>query len=317
MTLEATPPVDLDRVQALLANIEEVIYGKREAVTLAVVGLLARGHVLLEDVPGTGKTTLARSLALSVRAQFRRIQFTADMLPTDVLGFSAPTGEQAEFRFRPGPIFGNIVLADELNRTTPRTQSSLLECMNVGRVSVDGVTHELPDPFLVVATQNPLEFEGTYPLPESQLDRFLLRIRMGYPDRDTERQVLLSQVERHPIDGLQPVLELPEVRALIRRVREVRVEDSLLEYILEITAATRQTNRFLLGVSPRAALGLYRAAQALALTEGRDFCVPDDVKRLVVPVLAHRLIPSPLDGGGSVGSEDVLAELVESLPSPQ
>jgi MoxR-like ATPase len=321
VTVEAVAPPDLARAQALITNVEQVIFGKREAITLAAVGLLARGHLLLEDVPGTGKTTLARALARSVDADFRRIQFTSDMLPSDVLGVSVWSRDAEAFRFQAGPIFANIVLADELNRTTPRTQSALLECMNTGQISLDGVTHTLPDPFLVVATQNPLEFEGTYPLPESQLDRFLLRIQMGYPDRESERLVLESQTEGHPLDALQPVLSTSEVRRLCDIVRRVRVADSIREYVLEIADATRRTSRLLLGVSPRASLGLYRASQALALLEGRDFVVPDDVKRLVLPVLAHRVIPAAVEAGQAAtpgaGSEDVLTDLLEAISVPE
>ena len=320
MTLETAPPVDAGKIQGLIDNLEQVIFGKREAITLAVVGLLARGHVLLEDVPGTGKTTLARALAKSVDGSFRRVQFTSDMLPTDVLGVSVWSNDDNAFQFRPGPIFSNIVLADELNRTTPRTQSALLECMNTGSVSIDGTTHELADPFLVIATQNPLEFEGTYPLPESQLDRFLLRIQLGYPDRESERRVLLSQVDHHPIDDIGPVLSPEEVRALSNRLQFIRTSNSLVDYVLEIAEATRSTNRLLLGVSPRAVLGLFRAAKALALVEGREYCIPDDVKRLVVPVLAHRVVPAPSESAGvmaTAGAASVLDDLLEEIATPE
>ena len=244
------------------------------------------------------------------------MQFTADLLPADVLGFSIPDPQSGELRFQAGPIFANVVLADELNRTPPRTQSALLECMNTSQVSVDGVTRDLERPFLVIATQNPLEYEGTYALPESQLDRFLLRVRLGYPDVSTEREVLLGGLERDPLESLEPVIDAAGVVALQRASRAVRVEDALVDYLLAVISKTRETNRLLIGASTRAAQGLLRAAQALALVEGRDYCVPDDVKRLVVSVLGHRVVASPLDGRGEGSGESVLRELLDEVPVP-
>ena len=301
---------------ALVANVERAVLGKREAVTLAIVALLAEGHALIEDVPGTGKTTLARALARSLDLTFRRIQFTSDLLPADVLGVAIFDAAVGELRFRPGPIFGNVILADELNRTTPRTQSALLECMNEGRVSVEGETRDLPRPFLVIATQNPIEFEGTYPLPESQLDRFLLRIRMGYPRREDARRLLAGEATAVPVEELRPVMSRTQALAAIDATRRVRVDPALVEYVLELVERTRRSPRFLLGASPRAGLGLRRAAQALALCEGRDYCVPDDVKRLAGPVLAHRVVPALGDGAEEGDAEELLRSLVEAVAVP-
>ncbi len=316
MTSKVRPRSADNALQTLISNVEKVIYGKTQAVKLCVIGLLAEGHVLLEDVPGTGKTTLARALAKSVDVEFRRIQFTSDLLPADLLGVSVYSAAHERFEFQPGPVFGSIILADELNRTTPRTQSALLECMDERRVSADGVTRDLPHPFQVIATQNPLEFEGTYPLPESQLDRFLLRVTIGYPDRETERKVLLSRLELDPIDAIGSVMTREELVSAIRSVREIRVEESLFDYVLEFTEATRRGGTFLLGASPRAGLGWVRAAQALALVEGRDFCIPDDFKELAIPVLAHRTVCAAGNGGGDESAEEALAALLDELPAP-
>lgn len=315
MSTQASRDVPGGRPQELVRNVERVVFGRREAVTLAVVGLLAGGHVLLEDAPGTGKTTLARALARSVDLGFRRIQFTADLLPADVLGVSTPDPATGEFRFRPGPVFAHVVLADELNRTTPRTQSALLECMNAGQVTVDGVTRPLPRPFLVVATQNPLEFEGTYPLPESQLDRFLLRIRTGYPARSDERRVLVEHAGADLLETLEPVMDVAGLLAAQEAAKAVRVDDRLVEYVLDLVARTRQGGRFLLGLSPRAGIGMLRAARALAFLEDRDYCVPDDVKRLVVPVFAHRVVAARQDEKGGE-ADRLLAELAETVAVP-
>jgi MoxR-like ATPase len=278
------------RIAALRENVQRVICGKDEVVRLAVVALLAKGHLLIEDIPGVGKTTLASALARSLGCGFRRVQFTSDLLPSDVLGVTIFNPDERRFEFQPGPIFTNVLLADEINRTTPKTQSALLEAMAEFRISVDSGVHALPDPFFVLATQNPVEHHGTYPLPDSQLDRFLMRIDMGYPDRDAEREILVRQRLTHPAETLEPVLGGAEVVALQKQVRDVRVEDAVLDYLLTVVATTREVPAVELGVSPRGSLSLYRACQALALVDGRDYVLPDDVKRLAVPVLAHRLI---------------------------
>ncbi len=299
-----------ESVRLITENVERVFLGKSAVVRRSLVGLLAEGHLLIEDVPGVGKTTLARALARSIDVSFQRIQFTPDLLPGDVTGVSVYEAAKAEFTFQPGPIFAQVVLADEINRTTPRTQSALLEAMSDRQVTVDGVTHPLPQPFLVLATQNPHEFEGTYPLPESQLDRFLMRIRIGYPSRDDEKRVLTSRGRSDPLDTLEPVVGAEDVLAMQAAVREVAVEDSLYDYVLAIVAETRASRDIEIGASPRGALHLSRAAQALAFLEGREYVIPDDVKRLAVGVLAHRLVGRTL---ASDGPEDEREAIVRRI----
>jgi len=279
-----------ERIATLRNNIQKVICGKDDVVKLAVVSLLAKGHLLIEDIPGVGKTTLASALSRSLGCTFSRIQFTSDLLPSDVIGVTIFNPESHEFEFKPGPVFTNILLADEINSTTPKTQSSLLEAMSEFRISVDSRTHPLPDPFFVLATQNPVEHHGTYPLPDSQLDRFLMRIEIGYPDATAEKEIIVRQRLTHPADTIEAVLSAADVTALQKHVREVRVEESVLDYLVAVVEATRTAEMVELGVSPRGSLSLYRAAQALALVEGREYALPDDVKELAVPVLAHRLI---------------------------
>lgn len=304
-------------VGELEANICKVVLGKAEVVRLCVVALLAGEHVLLEDVPGVGKTLVGKALAKSISARFCRIQFTPDLLPSDIVGSSVFNAKTTEFFFSSGPIFANIVLADEINRTTPRTQSALLEAMSDGQVSIDGVTHQLPRPFMVIATQNPFEFEGTYPLPESQLDRFLLRISVGYPDREEELRVLSMHRAGEPVEGLAPVVDCHQVSTLQAAVRQVAMEESIHEYVLDIVEATRRSSELHVGVSTRGALCLYRASQSLALIEGRDYVVPDDVKRLSVPVLAHRVITKGYLHGGQRGAVEALIQrLVDDVPVP-
>jgi MoxR-like ATPase len=308
-------PTDL--IVRLQQNISSVVLGKPGAVQLAVVALLAGEHVLLEDVPGVGKTLVGKAIARSLAGLFHRIQFTPDLLPADITGSSVYNSQTHEFVFCPGPIFANVVLADEINRATPRTQSALLESMSERQVSADGQTHPLPRPFMVIATQNPVEFEGTYPLPESQLDRFLLRIPLGYPERLVELQVLTSHREGEPVDSLSPALDCQQVAALQAAVRQVTVEDSINEYVLDIIQATRHCEELHVGVSTRGTLALYRAAQAAALVAGRRFVVPDDVKRLTVPVLAHRVIPKGyLHGGQRAVIESLIERLVDDVPVP-
>jgi len=307
------------QIAQLRQSIATVIKGKDEAIGLAIVALLARGHLLIEDVPGVGKTTLAHALARSFNCSFQRIQFTSDLLPSDVVGISVFNQTQNEFEFRPGPVFANIVLADEINRTTPKTQSALLEAMNEAQVTMDGRTHALPQPFMVMATQNPIEHHGTYPLPESQLDRFLLRIRMGYPARASEKEILRNHSGQAPMDGMRPVMEARDVLAMQEAVRQVRVDDSLLDYALEIVEGTRRTERLTMGVSPRGSLMMHRAAQARAFAEGRDFCLPDDFKQLILPVFAHRVVVNTRFASiqkKSEQAEAILTELVDSTHVP-
>jgi MoxR-like ATPase len=307
------------KIVALHDNIERVICGKSEVVTLAVVTLLARGHLLIEDVPGVGKTTLAQSFARSLNCSFKRVQFTSDLLPSDIIGLSVFHQQTREFEFRPGPIFANIVLADEINRTTPKTQSSLLEAMNDAQVSVENHTHPLPRPFMVIATQNPVEYQGTFPLPESQLDRFLIRVHMGYPGVDDEKRILAGRQIVPRADDLSPVLTADEVVALQDEASRVTVDDALIDYLMAIVTATRTRPDLDLGVSTRGAVFLYRAAQAMALVEGRTYCLPDDVKRLAIPVFAHRMIVNP--GVESFGrrtddAKDILLEVLDQVPVP-
>src|SRR5690242_7309026 len=285
----STPAATISRAAQLENALRNIIRGKDEVVRLAVVAIFARGHLLIEGVPGVGKTTLAQALARGLDCTFQRVQFTRDMLPSDVLGISIYSAMEQKFEFRHGPVFTNVLLADEINRTTPKTQSALLEAMNEGQVTVDGRAYPLPQPFLVIATQNPIEHHGTYPLPESQLDRFLLRVRMGYPEGDAERAILRSQAGAAQLDNVRPVLTGEDVVSMQNEVGQVRVDDSLVSYTLEIVRRTRQSEYLSLGVSPRGALMLYRAAQARAYVEGRTYCTPDDIKPMVVPVFAHRV----------------------------
>jgi MoxR-like ATPase len=307
------------KIKALQSNIERVIKGKSQAVELTVLALLARGHLLIEDVPGVGKTTLAQSLAQSLGCSFKRIQFTSDLLPSDIVGVSIYNPQKQDFEFKPGPLFAHIVLADEINRTTPKTQSSLLEAMNDAQVSVDSRTHRLPQPFMVIATQNPWEYHGTFPLPESQLDRFLMRIRIGYPNSLDEKTILERQQLLHPADELEPVLSEQEIVDLQEKAEKVRVEDSLMEYLLAIVSATRRSEYLALGVSTRGAIALHKAAKALALVRQRDYCLPDDIKELAPLVFSHRVRLEAKQGIHDHRSEDVervIQDIVESVPVP-
>jgi MoxR-like ATPase len=314
MSAKATSVAQIATLQRAIGG---AIKGKDDAIALALIALLARGHLLIEDVPGVGKTTLAHALARSFNCAFHRVQFTSDMLPSDLIGISVWNQARQEFEFKPGPLFANVVLADEINRTTPKTQSALLEAMNEAQVTVDNRTYPLPQPFLVLATQNPIEHHGTYPLPESQLDRFLLRIRMGYPSRESEKEILRNRAAG--TDGLQPVLDAAQVVAMQDAVPRVRVDDSLLDYALAIVERTRTNEKLSLGVSPRGSVMLHRAAQARAFLLGRDYCIPDDFKRLIVPVFAHRVVVNSRYVSTQKKSEmceAILSEITESVPVP-
>lgn len=302
--------------EKLTANLEKVIVGKRHALELAVVALLCQGHVLIEDVPGVGKTMLARSLAKSLDCTFNRIQFTPDMLPSDVTGVSIFNQATREFEFRAGPVMGQVVLADEINRATPKTQAALLEAMDEHQVTVDGTTHPLPSPFIVLATQNPIEYEGTFPLPEAQLDRFLIRLQLGYPALQDEMRVLDQQKSTHPINMLKEVSTAGEVLAAAETVRAIYVSDPVRRYIVEITSRTRQNSDVYLGASPRGSLSLYRAGQALAGLAGRDYVLPDDIKVLCAPILAHRLIVTPAARLRELSEARIVQEIVEKVPVP-
>ncbi|HVR28769.1 MAG TPA: AAA family ATPase [Thermoanaerobaculia bacterium] len=303
-----------DSIRRLEENVQMVVRGKPEAIRLAVVSILARGHVLIEDVPGVGKTTLAQALAKSIGLDFQRIQFTSDLLPSDIIGVSIYRRDREAFEFSPGPLFANIVLADEINRATPKTQSALLEAMSERRVSVDRERFDLPDPFVVLATQNPLEFQGTFPLPESQLDRFLMSLELGYPPRAEERELLLSGGVDDILASLAPVVDRAELVALQRQVAGVRVAEKLADYILTVAEATRAGDEFALGVSTRAAQDLFRAAQAMAVCEGRDFAVPDDIQRTALTVLSHRVMLR--SGGGIKATRSALRGVLSRIPVP-
>jgi MoxR-like ATPases len=316
---EALAGAASERIELLQGAIERVIRGKPEAVRLAIVTLLAGGHLLVEDVPGVGKTTLAHALARALDCSFQRIQFTSDLLPSDVIGLSIYNQNASLFEWKPGPIFANVVLADEINRTTPKTQSALLEAMAEGQVTVEGITHALPGPFIVLATQNPIEHHGTYPLPESQLDRFMLRLRIGYPGPADEKQILRDREHAEPLDDVQAVMSAAEVLELQQAVSEVSVADAIVDYLMRIVTATRSSEMLDLGVSPRGTLSLFRAAQALALTEDRTYCIPDDIKRLVIPVFAHRLTVSSRYSSSMRRSEEaeaVLQEIMKTISVP-
>ncbi len=300
-------------------TLRKVIRGKDDVVRLSVVCLLARGHLLIEGVPGVGKTTLGQAIARALECSFQRVQFTSDMLPSDVIGISIYSAVEQEFEFKRGPVFTNVLLADEINRTTPKTQSALLEAMNENQVTVDAHSYALPQPFLVIATQNPVEHHGTYPLPESQLDRFLMRARMGYPDANAEREILRSEAGTTKLEAMQPVLGAADVLEMQQAVTQIRVDDSLVQYTLAIVRKTRESEHLSLGVSPRGSQMLYRAAQAMAFLEGRNFCTPEDFKPLVVPVFAHRVVVNGLYASTlkkSEQAEQVLREIVESTPVP-
>ncbi len=323
MTIRPSLPEERSRESSrLLAklenNVASVFLGKPETIRLALVALLAEGHLLIEDVPGIGKTLLAKALARSLGCSFHRIQFTPDLLPSDLLGTSVFHQGTGAFVFQPGPLFTQVVLADEINRATPRTQSALLEAMSDRQVSMDGQTRPLGPPFFVMATQNPYEFEGTYPLPESQLDRFLMRLRIGYPQRDAEKRILTGHRSGEPVEHLQAVLSAEEVVSLQLQARQVRVEEALADYLLDLVTATRYHPDIHLGGSTRAALALYRAAQALALIEGRDYVVPDDIKRLAVAVLAHRILPrSARPDSSANAAEEIVRDILAQTPVPQ
>jgi MoxR-like ATPase len=300
----------------LIGNLEKVIIGKHQTIEAIVVGLLCQGHVLIEDVPGVGKTVLARSLAKSLGCSFNRLQFTPDMLPSDVTGVSIFDQSKRVFEFRPGPVFAQIVLVDEINRATPKTQAALLESMEEKQVSVDGVTHTLPNPFMVVATQNPIEYEGTFPLPEAQLDRFLLRVRLGYPNQVDEIEILDRQQLRHPIETLEAVILVDELKEVMEAIKTVYVSKPVKHYLVDLVNRTRQSPDVYLGASPRGSLALFRAGQAVAALAGRDFVLPDDIKQLAVPVLAHRVIVGPAARLRELSAEKIVEEILENLPVP-
>ena len=315
-----TATVAASRASQLEAALRKIIRGNDDVVRLALVSILARGHLLIEGVPGIGKTTLAQALARAIDCSFQRVQFTSDMLPSDVIGISIYSAMEQQFEFKRGPLFTNILLADEINRTTPKTQSALLEAMNEGQVTVDAHSYSLPQPFLVIATQNPIEHHGTYPLPESQLDRFLMRVRMGYPDSSAEREILRSEAGAAQLDMMEPVLNGADVVEMQEAVAQVRVDESLVSYALAIVRKTRDAQHFSLGVSPRGSQMLYRAAQAMAFLDGRNFCTPEDFKPLAVPVFAHRVAVNGTSSSSSLKKSEqaelMITEIVDNTPVP-
>ncbi len=300
--------------ERVVANVERVIVGKHSEVRMALVALLCEGHILIEDVPGVGKTMLAKALSRSIGCTFRRIQFTPDLLPSDVTGLSIFNQKTQEFEFRPGPIHAQVVLADEINRATPKTQSALLECMEERQATIDGVTYEMPSPFLVIATQNPIEYEGTFALPVAQLDRFMLRLRLGYPKAVEEIVILDEQKRLHPIDAVAQVLSLEELRQMQAAIREVYVDQAVAEYIVRLVTATREHPDVYLGASPRGSLNLYRSAQAFAALDGRDYVIPDDVKQLAVAILAHRLIVKSQASLREIDPDAIVREILAQVP---
>jgi MoxR-like ATPase len=303
-------------VDRVIENVESVIIGKRKAVELVLIALLCKGHVLLEDVPGTGKTMLAKAISRSIGCEFKRIQFTPDLLPSDVTGISIFNQQTREFEFRPGPVIAQIVLADEINRATPKTQSSLLEAMEEGQITVDGTTYPLPKPFIVLATQNPIEYEGTFPLPEAQLDRFLLRVHLGYPEKMDEISILRRQRQTHPIDAVRQVISDEALLGLQKRIKDIYVDELIEDYIVSLVTATRHHEDVYLGASTRGSLALYRTAQARAAITGRDYVIPDDVKALAEPVLGHRLIISPAARIRSITANAVMNDILNAVPVP-
>ena len=308
-----------NNIQHLLDNIEKVIVGKSDVIKKVLVTLLAKGHLLIEDVPGVGKTSLAQTLSKSLSLLFKRVQFTSDILPTDITGVSIYDQKEMEFKFRPGPLFANLVLADEINRAAPKTQSALLEAMNDNQVSVDNLTHKLPEPFMVIATQNPVEYYGTYPLPESQLDRFMMKIKMGYPSVMYEKKMLLERTNGLKKINIEPVLHIDELIEMQNMVEKVKIEESLVNYMVSIITATRESKHLELGVSPRGGLICQQAVRAHALLEGRDYAIPDDFKELAVPIFAHRVILDARKGSYQRRSEDadiIIQEIVNSIPVP-
>jgi MoxR-like ATPase len=309
-----------DRVTRLVDNIEQVIFGKPEVVRLCVTGLLARGHILIEDVPGMGKTTLAQGLARSIEGTFHRIQFTSDMLPSDIVGVSILNQRTSEFEFRQGPLFANVVLADEINRTPPKTQSALLEAMSEFQISNDGITRQLPDPFIVLATQNPIEYEGTYTLPESQLDRFMLRVEMGYPGEEHELHIMRRRDPKVALEQLRPVLTAKDVTDLQKLAGTIAVEESVARYMLGIVQATRDNEFVQLGASPRSSVSFYEACQARALVDGRDYVTPDDVRQMAIPILSHRILVKSRDGNPIASARArsrIIHEILKQAPVPE